>query len=56
VGDGKVSSESAEEVNKIIIEDNVGEDDCMIRTMGGESWGQEDEEPAEAGEVLTAVT
>jgi len=55
VGDGKVSSESAEEVEKITIEDNVGEDDCMIRTMEGESWDQEDEEPAEAGEVLMPV-
>jgi len=27
----------------------------MIRTMGGESWGQEDEEPAVAGEVLMPV-
>jgi len=55
VGDGKVSSESAEEADKIIIEDTVDEDDCMIGTVGGESWAQEDEEPAAAGDVLTPV-
>jgi len=55
VGDAKVSSESAEEVDKITIEDNVDEENCMIKTVGGESWAQEDEEPAPTGDLLTPV-
>jgi len=55
VGDGKVSSESAKEADKITIEDSVGEENYMVRTVGGESWAQEDEEPAPTGDVLTPV-
>jgi len=45
VRDGKVSSESAEEADRITIEDSVGAD----------SWAQEDEEPAPVRDVLTPV-
>jgi len=34
LGNGKVSSERAEEADKITIEDNVDEENCMIRTVG----------------------
>jgi len=33
----------------------VGEENYMVRTVGAESWVQEDEEPAPAGDVLTPV-
>jgi len=43
VGDGKVSRQSAEEVEKIIIEDSVEEENYMMRSVGTESWVQEGE-------------
>jgi len=55
VGDGKVSSESAEEVDRITIEDSVGEEKNMIRTVGAEDWAKGEEEPEPIGEVLTPV-
>jgi len=55
VGDGKVSSESTEEVEKIIVEDSVCEENYMVRAVGTESWAQEDEEPAPARDVMTPV-
>jgi len=55
VGDGKVSSESTEEVKKIIIEDSVEEENYMVRAVGTESWVQEGEEPVPPRDVLTPV-
>jgi len=53
LGDGKVSSESAEEIDKIIIEDSVEGDSCMIRAIGGEGSAEETDQPESRGEVLT---
>jgi len=36
VGDGRVSSESTEEIERIVIEDNVEGESYMIRTVGQE--------------------
>jgi len=55
VGDRKVSSESTEEVVKILLEDSVDEENYMVRAVATESWGQEDEEPAPARDILTPV-
>jgi len=51
VGDGKVSSESAEEIEKIVIEDSVEGESYMIRTVGQE----EEDEPVPHRNVLTPV-
>jgi len=55
VGEGKVSSESAEEGDRITIEDSVWDEDYMIRTVGAENWAQGEEEPAPVGDVVTPV-
>jgi len=51
VGDGKVSSESAEEIDRIVIEDSMEGESYMIRTVGQE----EDDEPVPHRNVLTPV-
>jgi len=51
VGDGKVSSESAEEIERIVIEDSVEGENYLSRTVGQE----EDDEPVPHRNVLTPV-
>jgi len=54
VRDGKVSSESMDETEKIVIEqDSVGEESFMIGTVGLEVGDEEGEKPVPPGEVLT---
>jgi len=40
-----VSSESTEEVERIVIEDSVEGESYMVRTVGTERWVEEREEP-----------
>jgi len=51
VGDGKVSSESAEEIELIVIEDSMEGESYMIRTVGQDKG----EEPVPRRDVLTPV-
>jgi len=53
LGDGKMSSESAEEIEKIIIEDSIEEDSFMVRTVGLEGGSEEVDQPEPLGEVST---
>jgi len=53
LGDGKISSESAEEIEKIVIEDSIEGDSFMIRTVGEEGCCEETDQPEPRGEVLT---
>jgi len=53
VGDGKVSSESTDETERIVIENSVGEESFMVRTVGLEVGHEEGEQPVPPGEVLT---
>jgi len=50
-GDGKVSSDSAEEVERIVIDDRMEGESYMIRTVGQE----EGDEPAPLRDILTPV-
>jgi len=56
VGYRKVSSESAEEVEKILIEDSVEKEHYMMRSVGTKSWVQEgEEETVPSRDVLKPV-
>jgi len=52
-GDRKVSSESTDETERIVIEDSVGKESFMIRTVGLEGGDEEGEQPVPPGKVLT---
>jgi len=52
-GDGKVSSESTEETERIVIEDSVDGESFMVRTVMPERGDEEGEQPVPPGEVLT---
>jgi len=52
-GDGKMSSGSVEEIDKIIIEDSVGEDSFMVRTVGLEGCCEEIDQTEHMREVST---
>jgi len=55
VGEGKVSSKSTEEVERIVIEDSVEGESYMVRTLGTEICIEEGEEPLPPRDVLTPV-
>jgi len=54
-GDGKMSSESAEEIEKITIEDSIKEDSFMVRAVGLEGCSEEIDQPEPRGEVSTPL-
>jgi len=52
-GDGKVSSESTEETEKIVIEDSVEEESFVIRTVGPEREDEDKDQPEPLGKIPT---
>jgi len=55
VGDGKVSSESTKEVERIIIEYSVEGESYMVRTVGTERRVEEGEEPVPPRDVIMPI-
>jgi len=55
VGDGRVSSESTEEIERIVIEDSADGKSYMVRTVGPEIWVNEGEEPVPLRDDQTPV-